>query len=89
IEQKFLIDVVDEFKGVLESKQNDIRPIQRKEKAWKEIEANFCSMPTFFKRDHKQLKKCWNNLKMKAKKSEAMKKREKENWWWYTGDNGF
>ncbi|ESO90721.1 hypothetical protein LOTGIDRAFT_163996 [Lottia gigantea] len=54
IEQKFLIDVVDEFKGVLESKRNDIRTIQRKEKAWREIEANFCSMPTFFKQDHKQ-----------------------------------
>ncbi|ESO99301.1 hypothetical protein LOTGIDRAFT_113292, partial [Lottia gigantea] len=75
----FLIDIVDEFKGVLESKQNDIRSIQRKEKAGREIEANFCSMTTCFKRDHKQLKKCWNNLKMKAKKSEAMeKKRERK-----------
>ncbi|ESO83825.1 hypothetical protein LOTGIDRAFT_146425, partial [Lottia gigantea] len=41
IEQEFLIDVVNEFKGVLESKQNDIRSIQRKEKAWREIEAHF------------------------------------------------
>ena len=70
--------IVDDFKGILESKRSDIRSIEKKEKAWREIEAKFCAMPNFIKRDHKQLKKCWNNLKMKAKKCVAMEKRERK-----------
>ncbi|ESO99877.1 hypothetical protein LOTGIDRAFT_112902, partial [Lottia gigantea] len=46
------------------------------EKAWKEIESRFCAMPDFHKRNSSQFKKCWNNLKMKAKKSVALEKRE-------------
>ena len=76
IEQELLIELVEKFKKELESKRNDTRSIEKK-KLWIEIADTFSSTPGTEKRDSKQLKKSWENLKMKAKKTVAHEKKEK------------
>lgn len=77
IEQEVLIELVEKFKKDIESKRNDTRSIETKKKLWIEISNTFSSAPGTEKRDSKQLKKSWENLKMKAKKTVAHQKKER------------
>ena len=64
------------FSDVLESKRNDFRVIKQKTNAWDILTEEFNSQVGVTKRDVKQLKKCWDKIKSRAKKSLAKEKRE-------------
>ena len=84
-EQESLLSIIDKHKSVIENKKNDATMISKKKKSWLEIESEFCALP----RDHASLKKFWENLKCKAKKSITKEKKGKENdWRWKTGSTG-
>ena len=76
-EQEVLVNIVDSFKSVVENKKNDIHSIGKKEKTWSEIEKQFCAIAGVIKRDRDQLKKTWQNLKARAKRSISQEKRER------------
>ena len=61
---------------IIESKKNDTRSIEQKRKLWVKLAENFVSFPGTQKRDYQQLKKCWENLKSKAKKAVRNEKME-------------
>ena len=75
-EQEVLVNIVDSFKSVVESKKNDIHSISKKEKAWNEIVKQFCAIAGVIKRDRDQLNKNWQNLKACAKRNISQEKRE-------------
>ena len=65
----------------MESKRNDGRMIEKKNKAWEEIHKSFIASAGVNPRSVKQLKLLWKNLRAKAKKDAPLKKGKKENWW--------
>ncbi|XP_064625947.1 myb/SANT-like DNA-binding domain-containing protein 3 [Lineus longissimus] len=68
LERSLLIELVDKYKETLESKKNDYKCIKAKSEAWTKVADNFNSQNGVVKRDVKQLKKCWDNIKSSAKK---------------------
>ena len=52
----------------MESKKNDYKCIKAKSEAWTKVADNFNSQNGVVKRDVKKLKKCWDNIKSRAKK---------------------
>ncbi|KAH8029789.1 hypothetical protein HPB51_004794 [Rhipicephalus microplus] len=77
-EKTVLIALVGEFKHIIECKKTDVASIaKKKNETWKEIAKRFNSNHGITRRDHVQLKKCWNNLKQKWKEEAARKKRER------------
>lgn len=75
LEKSLLTELVAKHKDVLESKRNDFRTISQKNSLWETLSQEFNSQSGVTKRDAKQLKKCWENLKMRAKKVLAKEKR--------------
>ena len=63
-------------KDILENKWNDYRTIQQKNRVWEDQSEEFISQSGVSKRDSRQLKKCWENIKFRAKKQLAKEKRE-------------
>ena len=61
---------------MFECKRNDYKSIKQKTLAWESLAEEFNSEAGVKKRDCKQLKKCWENIKSRAKKSIAKEKRE-------------
>ena len=52
--------------------------IEKKKKLWEQISAKFSSLPGTSTRTDPQLKKAWENLKARARKSVAKEKRERK-----------
>ncbi|KAL3220997.1 hypothetical protein MRX96_029701 [Rhipicephalus microplus] len=75
-EKTVFITLVGEFKHIIECKKTDVASIAKKNETWKEIAKRFNSNTGITRRDHVQLKKCWNNLKQKWKEEAAREKRE-------------
>ena len=67
--------LVEKLKDVIECRKNDSRSLTVKATAWEKITAEYNKHPHVNERDVKQLKKCWDNLKSKAKKQVAEAKR--------------
>ncbi|KAH8033699.1 hypothetical protein MRX96_001116 [Rhipicephalus microplus] len=76
-EKTVLMALVGEFKHIIECKKTDVASIEKKNKTWKEIAKRFNYNHGITRRDHVQLKNCWNNLKQKWKKGAAREKRER------------
>ena len=76
LEKSLLMELVDKHKDILENKQNNFKMIRQKNQAWENVLEEFNSQSGVKKRDSKQLRKCWENLKARAKKSIAKEKRE-------------
>ena len=76
-EQEQLISLVESHKNIIENKKCDVFMIEKKKKTWKQICTKFCSLPGTSTRTGLQLKKAWENLKARAKKSMAKEKRER------------
>jgi len=67
-ENSLLLDVIDQYKGVIESKKTDFGTIDRKRVAWDKIAEEFNADENTQKRDKKELKKRWENVKYSTRK---------------------
>ena len=76
LEKSLLTELVAKHKNVLECKRNDYKSIKQKTMAWESLAEEFNSQAGVKKRDCKQLKKCWENINSRAKKSITKEKRE-------------
>ena len=76
LEKSLLTELVGKYKDVLENKKNDYKIIQQKNTTWETLTQEFNSQSGVHKRESKQLKKCWENIKSRAKKHLAKEKRE-------------
>ena len=76
LEKSLLTELVAKHTDVLECKRNDYKSIKQKTKAWESLAEELNSQAGVNKQDCKQLKKCWENMKSRAKKSIAKEKRE-------------
>ena len=76
LEKSLVTELVRKHKDFIENKKNDYRTIKQKNSAWEALSEKFNSQSGVTKRDSKQLKKCWENLKARAKKQLAKEKRE-------------
>ena len=75
LEKAILTELVRKYRDILEDKKNDYTSIKRKMDTWETVREEFNSQSGVNKRDPKQLKKCWENLKARAKKHLAKEKR--------------
>mgnify|MGYP000282507337 CR=1 FL=1 len=55
-EKEILLDMVDQFKYIIEDKRSDTQAIAKKNNAWVELSKRFCSQPNTYSRTAKQLK---------------------------------
>ena len=76
LEKSLVTELVRKHKDFIENKKNDYRTIKQKNSSWEALSEEFNSQSGVTKRDSKQLKKCWENLKARAKKQLAKEKRE-------------
>lgn len=76
LDKSVLTELVNQHKDILESKKNDFRCIKKKNDMWKVLTEEFNSQNGVSKRDQKQLKKCWDNIKSRAKKTLSKERRE-------------
>ncbi|KAL1428494.1 hypothetical protein MTO96_002868 [Rhipicephalus appendiculatus] len=76
-EKNVLITLVREFKHIIECKKTDVASTAKKNQTWTEIAKRYNANHGITRRDHLQLKKCWNNLKQKWKEETAREKRER------------
>ena len=76
MEKSLLTELVSKHQDVLENKKNDYKIIKKKNSTWDNLAEEFSSQTGTKKRDAKQLKKCWENIKSRAKKLFAKEKRE-------------
>ena len=75
LEKAILTELVRKYRDILEDKKNDYRSIKRKMDTWETVREEFNSQSGVNKRDPKQFKKCWENLKARAKKHLAKEKK--------------
>ena len=76
LEKSIITELVRKHKDILENKRNDYKTIQQKNRVWEALSEEFNSQSGVSKRDSRQLKKCWENIKSRAKKQLAKEKRE-------------
>lgn len=77
LEKETLYELVESYKNIIESKKNDGRMIEKKERAWEEIGGKYNARHGVSERSIKQLKGCWQNMKKKAKTEASGEKKEK------------
>uniref|UniRef100_H3AGH3 Myb/SANT-like DNA-binding domain-containing protein 3 n=2 Tax=Latimeria chalumnae TaxID=7897 RepID=H3AGH3_LATCH len=77
MEKSILFSLVEKHRAVLESKRSDARTISQKQKTWLLLGEEFNTQPGVVRRDPKQLRKCWENMKARAKKRSVAEKRER------------
>jgi hypothetical protein len=75
LEKSILTELVRKHKYILEDKRNDYRTIQ-KNRVREALSEEFNSQSGVSKRDFRQLKKCWDNIKSRVKKQLAKEKSE-------------
>ena len=75
LEKSLLVELVGKHKYVPESKKNDYKSIRLENISWEALSDKFNSQSGVTKRDSKQLKKCWENVKARAKKQIAKQRR--------------
>ena len=67
-EKSLLTEFVMEYKDILENKKNDSKSIELKNSTWNLLAEQFNSQVGVQTRDCKQLRKCWENIKSRAKR---------------------
>lgn len=70
-EKESLIDVISNFKHIIENKKTDARNIKLKEDAWDAVTLQWNSVSVSGERTKEQLKMLYNAMKKKAKKNAA------------------
>ncbi|XP_041091145.1 myb/SANT-like DNA-binding domain-containing protein 3 [Polyodon spathula] len=84
LEKRVLLGLIERHRSVLESRKGDAGTVLRKQRTWQQLGAEFNGHPCVFHRDAKQLRKCWENIKARAKKtarSSAQARRAKAGAW--------
>ncbi|XP_046400532.1 myb/SANT-like DNA-binding domain-containing protein 3 [Ischnura elegans] len=76
-ETKLLVDIIVKHQEVLESKKTDALSNAKKAKAWLDVQEEFNSNEFVRKRTAKQLRKSWDNLKMRKRKELADERQER------------
>ncbi|XP_050694535.1 myb/SANT-like DNA-binding domain-containing protein 3 isoform X2 [Eriocheir sinensis] len=70
LEKTVLTALVEQHKGVVESKKRDGTSNREKEKAWEGIAAQFSAHPATQARTSRELRRCWENMKARNKKGD-------------------
>lgn len=78
VEKNILLDLVMQYKEILESQQGGTFASESKEAAWNEITKKFNRYPLVSARESRQLRICWKNLKFKARRDEALRRQKEE-----------
>lgn len=68
LEKTVLTALVEQYKGVVESKKRDGTSNREKEKVWEEIATQFSAHPATQARTSRELRRCWENMKARNKK---------------------
>ena len=76
LEKSLVTELVRKHKDFIENKKNDYRTIKQKNSAWEALSEKFNSQSGVTKRDSKQLKKCWENVKA-VQRNNWLKRRER------------
>ncbi|XP_033100808.1 myb/SANT-like DNA-binding domain-containing protein 3, partial [Anneissia japonica] len=76
VERNILMALVNQYRDAIESRRNDSTAVQRKAIAWAYVEKEYNTQPMVRnQRTKKQLRKAYENLKMRSKK-DIMKKQK-------------
>ncbi|XP_037579751.1 myb/SANT-like DNA-binding domain-containing protein 3 [Dermacentor silvarum] len=76
-ERAVLLELLSRHRSVVENKRTDAASVSRKRQAWEKIEDEFNCRPNVTPRKWIQLKKCWENLKDKWRRTNAEDMRER------------
>ena len=67
-ERRVLVQLVEQYKSVVDSKRNDVSTVRNKENIWKHMTRLFnAKFPDQKPREIKSLQRLWKNMKSKAK----------------------
>ena len=78
LEKSLVTELVRKHKDFIENKKNDYRTMKQKNSAWEALSEEFNSQSGVTKRDSKQLKKRWENVKA-VQRNNWLKRRESLN----------
>ncbi|KAL1474299.1 hypothetical protein MTO96_038083 [Rhipicephalus appendiculatus] len=76
-ERAVLLDLLSRHRSVVENKRTDAASASRKRDSWEKIEDEFNSRHNVTPRKWTQLKKCWENMKDKWRRTNAEDMRER------------
>ncbi|KAK8393602.1 hypothetical protein O3P69_006726 [Scylla paramamosain] len=68
-EKKVLTALIEQHKDIVECKKRDGASNREKEKVWEVIAAQFSAHPSTQARTSRELRRCWENMKARAKKA--------------------
>lgn len=74
-EKDILVELVTKYKNIIECKETDVSSLNAKLQAWIRLSTEYNCNQGVSPRDVKQLKKCWENMKRKAKEEDAREKK--------------
>ena len=77
LERTILTELVEKYLSIIECKKSDFRSIRRKNEIWTKISEEFNAQMVVQQRTDKQLKKCWENRKSRAKQDLCKERRER------------
>ncbi|XP_064473440.1 myb/SANT-like DNA-binding domain-containing protein 3 [Ornithodoros turicata] len=69
-ERTILLKLVNRHRRFIETKKSDAASLEAKHRAWERVTAEYNMHPAVIPRDVKQLRKCLDNLKSKAKRQQ-------------------
>ncbi|KAK3871749.1 hypothetical protein Pcinc_023126 [Petrolisthes cinctipes] len=69
LEKTVLATLIEQHKEVVESKKRDGASNREKEKVWEVIAGQFSAHPSTQPRTSRELRRCWENMKARAKKA--------------------
>ncbi|XP_045602337.1 myb/SANT-like DNA-binding domain-containing protein 3 [Procambarus clarkii] len=69
LEKTVLTALIEQHKDVVESKKRDGASNREKEQVWEVIAAQFSAHPSTQPRSSRELRRCWENMKARAKKA--------------------
>lgn len=75
-QRKLLISLVKKYKQIVENKKTDMVTNLQKKECWEKISCEFNAAQVGGNKTGKQLKTCFNNIKLRYKKEASEKKRD-------------
>lgn len=71
MEKDLFVEIVSRYAAILEDEKSDAVSLNLKAQTWDKLSTEYNSIHGVRPRDVKQLRKCWENLKCKGRRSEA------------------
>lgn len=78
-ERQILVNLVEKYREIIESKKTDSSTVHKKQQTWQRITNEYNKHSNVRKRLTKQLKRLWENTKAKAKKGTSKTLMHSEN----------